>query len=403
MIGLEAVFKISPRQLARRASLGIAISAVPAFGLLTATDAEAEPIKVTNVHSNGNGSLADAVRRSDRTKKRDKIIFSSRLSGHIRLKRNLRIKRPVKIDGKDAKHLTIVGRKHGSGIDFKFGRTDRSSRLANLHLKRVRVGAFAVQPSTPELEVFNSKITGKHSVGSDKHAGIDAYSVDLDIRGSRIDGFLDAGVSSSQYTSVRIADSTISHNRGQGVSLSQLAGMTMKRSTVLGNRGVGISTFYYSDAQLKNSTISGNGKRSGNLGGAVNANYESGFELISTTVDGDNHSTPAYGMLGTSENSLVRFHNSIIDGKACGPKTRSRSEDGGNVLRDSSDCQKILPTDVTANPRLGKLRRRAGAPPSRKPRRRSPAIGAATKPVVGKDQRGHRRSGKHSDSGSVER
>jgi len=389
-------------QLARRASLGIALTFLPTFGLLDA-EAKAEPIKVKNTESKGKGSLLAAVTRANKDADRDKVTFRSRLSGKIRLRDGLVITKPLKIDGAGTRRLEIIGPKAGTTVTLKTKGTVKSSRIANLKLRRLGIDNANGTESTTTLELFDSGLSGD---GARKIDGVDSYGFGLDIRKTKIEGFEGVGVNADYYLEGRITDSSISGNGANGVNVTHASHLTIKRSSIFDNGGNGVSAFDYAGADVINSTISSNGRDGDAYTGGVSAVYASGVRIDSSTINGNGNGNGTDGGAFSTYDGFISLHNSIVAGGPCGEETpygASLSKSGGgNVIENASGCSGLKSSDVVADARLGRFAKHGGRTPSYSLRPGSPAIGNATKPFRKTDQRGQRRD-RHPDSGAFER
>lgn len=75
-----------------------------------AEDAAAKTYVVTSKRGKGQGSLREAINRSDRHDGKDRIVFSSRLSGAIPVRRDLHASGPLVIAGYDeGDHNSVSG------------------------------------------------------------------------------------------------------------------------------------------------------------------------------------------------------------------------------------------------------------------------------------------------------
>ena len=362
------------------AASGLATLA-PLAALGAADHADAKRIVVKNTREHGRGSFNRAVRKANRTKKKDTILFASRLSGKIGT-RGVKFPHPITLKSK-SKHVRLVGEGNDPTLSLEgedtISNPAKPSAVRGLRTKHIRIYAGEYVP----VSISDVKL---HGDGDGE--GISTYFSELDLSHSTIRGF-EYGVSNDNgHADIR--NSVIADNDVGTVNYE--TGTTIHRSTITGNHKIGVWSGYYGGTGLHNSTVSDND------GWAFNG----GVAAYGTTV-ADNE-----GVVDGYANYTVRFENSIIagnnrsdGGKEC-VRARVKS-DGGNVFAAGNCTADAGPGDkVVGTADLKPLADNGGPTPTRALRRRSPAINAANKDASKRDQRGVKR-GKHPDSGAYER
>ena len=354
----------------------------------------------------GGGTLDEAIKRADRRKGKDRVIFRSRLSGDIGvrrgMKRRLEVTDPIKIVGPGRDRLALKGPRNGSVLRFE---GNGRSIVRNLKLKGVSIEADGYGIG---LKIINAKLNGKGI--EDAGVQIDGENNQdgrLDVSRTRVSGFRQ-GIRVSRARA-RIDRSLISRNRGRGgvrifngvldITKSTVAGNTISADHPAGAAGGGVAAVDGGFTTIKNSTISGNSASGpGSRGGGV---YGS-FGLDGSTVTA-NSAENGGGLFGSVPNQTVR--NSIVAGN-----TAATDPDCGNGLKSNRDnvfgpegCGFLKPGDIrTARPGLSDLADHGGPTPTIALRKGSPAIDNAPTLGLRRDQRGVRRD-RHPDSGAFER
>lgn len=414
-----------------------------------ADDALAKTFTVSSKRASGKGSLSGAIGRANRHEGSDRIVFRSRLSGNVELRRKkVTVRGPLTIAGNGRGRRGPVVRGSSGGtrlvLDPPYRRNAKDPvklQIRDLALERVSLGASG-SPTATDLRVVRSRLSGD---GVDR-AGIvngGGYgSSDLTLRNSTVEGFSGTGVDAeSNYGDTLIKRSVIRRN-SSGV-LAFKAGVDIKNSTISGNSpGGGIFVTYYAFADVTKSTISGNrtegSEQFAAAGGGVNAYYEAFARITNSTISGNaavgtgsmgggiyggasvvsstvtNNSAErgggifsapdGFGTDGVNVTDSIVTGNRASDGPDCGGETDTGppQSKGGNVFgRDG--CATPQPTDLlTGDPRLGPLAGNGGPTKTHELLAGSPAIDHSGRTELETDQRGVRR-GKHPDSGSFER
>ena len=353
-----------------------------------ADDAAAKTYKVKNTRSHGKGSLDEAIKRANRHKGGDRVIFRSRLSGDIKVRgdkpRWLTITDEVKILGPGAGRLALRGPVDGSKLLIN-ARGDTLVR--GLALK-----STAVKVKNSSLKAVGLTLKGK---------GIESPGVkfsnggQLKLSRSIVKGFRDRGVAINRGKA-RIDRSVISGNVGRsnsgGGGISLFYSQTrITKSTISGNRtagdlvdlslGGGVFSGGHAFAKITNSTISGNsavGARA--FGGGIFG----GAAVVGSTITGNSAGTGG----GLLENGYegVTVQGSIVAGNVaamspeCGYNPVSQNgrnpfSRGGNVF-GAAGCGTAQETDIlTAEPGIGPLADNGGPTPTHALLSSSPAIG----------------------------
>jgi len=421
--------------------VGAAAGIVPLLAAAVhAPQADAKTFTVTSKKASGKGSLRRAVARANRHRGRDRVVFRSRLSGTVPLRRDITVTDGLVIEGRRGR-LPIEAGRAGSALRFQpkhdsGGPPENPLVLRNLSLRRVHVRNAA---DYEDLKVDHSLISGDGVRGT----GIDVTGslgdAGLFVTRSKVTGFDGIGIDvGSTYDSMRIQHSKVSHNR-LGVHLFKAVG-TIKSSTISGNApSGGVTASYYSFVTVTKSTISGNVAASNEerpgSGGGIDAYYEAGalvqnstisgnsatggqslggglygtVDVVSSTVTGNTaaqggglFSAPdAYGTDGISITDSLVARNDANQGADCGGMPTSK---GGNVFGSGGCARAPKPTDLVTSRRLfGRLADNGGPTRTHALPKGSPAIGHATGAADLKtDQRGQRRD-RHPDSGAFER
>ncbi len=358
------------------------VTLAPLVALGAAEHADAKTIRVTNKHAHGKGSFKHAVRKANKTKHKDKIMFASKLSGSITTG-EVQFPYPVALVSK-SDDFTLKG--EGDAVlailSDKRHPEDKSNAIRHLQGDGIRItGGYYTA----------LKIVDVTLAGHGEEIGIDTYGATIER--STITGF-DTGVRSVENTSW-IVDSLIAGN-GTGVQTGG-GGVLLERSLLTGNHEVAFAGGgYYGRGSIVDSTIAGNDGWA-----LVDAPH-----VYDSTISGNNgFDKNGYG---TGSRYKVKLTNSIVsgnprsDGPACtGELPESR---GGNVLDLDGGCA-IAPTDrdVVADPRLEPLADNGGPTQTMALKADSPAIGLAIPEEASKtDQRGVPR-GPDPDSGAYQR
>ena len=399
-------------------ALGAAVAITPLLVAgAHADDAQAKTFKVKNKRSHGKGSLNKAIKKANRNKGSDRIIFRSRLSGDIKVrrgkKRRLQVTDPIKIVG-PGRRLALKGPTKGGLLSF---RGSGKSVVKGMKLKAVSIDADGSGDGV-DLRLISSTLTGK---------GIDASGVRVRDSDSSISSFtisrteiahFGTGVTAF-YADGRIDRSTIRKNFPDGgVYAGYYGTVDITKSTISGNRsssrrpatghpaGGGVYAYAAGGASISNSTISGNsavrdGARGGGVYGFVDVTASTitknfapvGAGIYTPGVDGP------FPRVARIDNSIIADNQAFVSEDCGGGGQRSG---GGNVF-GSPGCGDPAAGDVVAaNPRLGPLDDNGGPTETRPLLKGSPAINRASGLKLKTDQRGVRR-GKHPDSGAFER
>jgi len=198
-----------------------------------------------------------------------------------------------------------------------------------------------------------------------------------------------------------IEDSEIVGNRafeGGGLDLL-ISTVRIERSLIADNvaelRAGGIYTFGQSQAlpvrvKLVGSTISGNASA---MGGGASLGGDNEFELIDSTVAGNDASLgSAFDQEFTVPNAL-RFRNSIVEGTCSAFLGGAIVTFGGNIESPGDTCGLHDPSDQTGVTKLGlaPLDWNGGRTRSRALMAGSPAVDAGLAPCEATDQRGQSR------------
>jgi hypothetical protein len=230
-----------------------------------------------------------------------------------------------------------------------------------------------------------------------------------------------AGIYNGGNSTLRLANSTVSHNTTSGADGGGLyaffnASVTIENSTISGNSAsnVGGGIRMLGTATLRNSTLSGNASL-GWHGGAI-FHTDGVITLVNTTVT-DNAGpdwAPSAVFVGTftAANATMNLVNTVIAGNrwyACerfvgGSGVVTINSGGNNVVQDAS-CSPAASDLVVGDALLGPLADNGGPTRTHLPAAGSPVIDAANPALCPTtDQRGvSRPQGPGCDAGSVER
>ncbi len=299
MVGLRPVFGYKPISLAVAASTRPRL--MPGFWqtgttlLLTAMFSFANPLQaatftVTNTNDSGTGSLRQAVMQANSTAGRDDIVFSSSVTGSIKLTSgHITITDKVNIQGPGASALKIVGNEPYYGA-FRIEPRSDAANLGTVNISDLTVqnpnstaiDAFALPDS------FSVRMNINKCAISGSAIGIEAYGVELNIRNSTLTDNR-TGVSLHNNPAALISNSTVMHN-GTGISHSYHASSRIEDSTISDNDYAGVQV-HESGTMLSNSTVTGNGSgwviEGGQDGGG-------GATILNSTISG-NHGTGVGG------------------------------------------------------------------------------------------------------------
>ncbi len=278
---------------------------------LGAAQAQAETLVVKNAKASGHGSFASALRKANADRDADKIVFASKLSGSIGVRRDLEVERALKIVGNGADGATLRAKGEAEELEF---RARGHSALKDVSLDGLQV-VNGTDFRSGALDIRRSHISGAGE-------GIGAYlygygNADMSIKGTTIDGF-ELGVYAVKLATMTIDRSEISDNVGRG----------------------GVAATVYAHLKVKDSTISGNvSSRYGGRGGGVRSGYESSVDLIRSTVTGNTATTGggiyAYGDIDVRRSTVTGNHSTSGGADCAGDNVFDR---GGNVFGDPTDC-----------------------------------------------------------------
>jgi hypothetical protein len=410
---------------------------------LSATQAHAATITVTNTNDTGPGSLRQALAGANDG---DTINFG--VTGRITLTSGgFEIDKSVTISGPGANRLSIDGNQgQGGCIFYAHYNTVTISGLT------ITNGGCGIGSDHATLSVSNCVVTANNGYGSDSVGiAINNAPPRPTVPGEREylrdarEGF--CGDHPAGFVTLTIANCIISDNSGPGVwNLS--ATVTITNSTISGNsngnsgEGGGIytdGTKLPGDLIVISSTISGNFAFYD--GGGIFSGF-SGLTIINSTISGNSTGDPDYGYGGgvatsggTISNSTVSGNsavsgggiynaagqfggtieilNTILNAGALGENIVNKggtvishgynisSDDGGGYLTGPGD-------QINTDPLLSPLRNHGGPTLTHSPLRGSPAIDAGDPeftPPPDHDQRGscfYRVFGGRIDVGSVE-
>lgn len=396
-------------------ALGAAATIAPLLAAGAHADqAQAKTFKVKNKRSAGNGTLNRAVKRANRHKGADRVIFRSRLSGSIPVGTTLFVSESLKIVGPGGHRLALKTRSSGSRITFaaKSKKAPLKGVLKGLKLKGVAVKGAAKKKTEVKLRITASTLSGKGTTGtgvSMRSLSPDPKSAVLKLSRSTVKGF-QRGLSLESSKS-RIDRSTIADNKpGGGVDIGADGSANITKSTISGNEisrlrreasaplGGGVYS-YGARVRIGDSTISGN---SASGAGAVGGGLFGPIDVNASTVTANSaESGGGIGGPGISLNDSIVAGNTAANGPDCFGVDAGTSK-GGNVL-GTGGCGTPKPSDVlTADVGLAPLGDNGGPTRTHALRPGSPAINHSPTLGLKKDQRGIRR-GKHPDSGSFER
>ena len=179
------------------------VTLAPLVALGAAEHADAKTIRVTNKHAHGKGSFQHAVRKANKTKHKDKIMFASKLSGSITTG-EVQFPYPVALVSK-SDDFTLKG--EGDAVlailSDKRHPEDKSNAIRHLQGNGIRItGGYYTA----------LKIVDVTLAGHGEEIGIDTYGATIER--STITGF-DTGVRSVENTSW-IVDSLDRRERDRG-------------------------------------------------------------------------------------------------------------------------------------------------------------------------------------------
>jgi hypothetical protein len=356
----------------------LALALVPA-GVAQATP----PIKVTNLHDDGAGSLRAAITEADAdtTTKADPalITFGSKLSGSIDLKTQLpRITQSVDIDGPGARKLTLNATaipKTAEAPVFYDGASLTELTISGLSMDHALVSNFAgtwLQVDGAELTLNRDTFAADHGsfIGGAVSAGEDTVNID----GCTFtdDGAHYGGAVEFDGSALIIKDSTFVGNHAHGAGALSVEGLvTVTGSTVTGN-----------SADFTGTLTTG---REG-YGGGV-AVYGGKLTLLDSIVAG-NTATGNVHYLGPHPLAGSDHRDVYLKSGA------TMSTEFSLIQHDTSDLMSDLnSTDITGkSPDLGPLKNNGGQTNTELPFAKSPVINAGKAFGLKTDQRGDKRT-----------
>ena len=405
---------------------------------LSAIQAHAATITVTNTNDSGPGSLRQALADANDG---DTINFA--VTGRIALTSGgLGIDKSLTISGPGVHQLSIDGNQ-GQGGGCIFYAHYNTVTISGLTITN---GGCGIASDHGALSVSNCVVTANNGYGYDSVGIAINNAQGPTVPGEREDlGDAREGCGAGVVT-LTVANCIISDNSGPGVwNLS--AGVTITDSTISGNsNGYGGGGGIYTDGTklpgnltVINSTISGN--FAFDNGGGISSGF-SGLTIINSTISGNSTGDPDYGYGGgvaargvTISNSTINgnsagsgggiynalgyyggtieISNTILNAGAVGENIVNNggtvishgynisSDDGGGYLTGLGD-------QINTDPLLSPLRNHGGPTLTHLPLRGSPAIDAGDPgftPPPDHDQRGpcfYRVFGGRIDVGSVE-
>ena len=380
---------MSGRRTARRAAVSGLATLAPLVALGTADHADAKRLVVKNLHEHGKGSFAHAVRKANGTKRKDTILFASKLSGTIDTpSRELRSPVALKashprlaLEGADNKTANLNIRDRGAGPAG-----EKASAIRGLNMRDVRVDLDTASP----VRISDSIIRGD---GRTDGSGLYAYYTDVDVKRTTIRGW---GIGSLAGSSgeIGLSQSVIAGN-DVGAD-SDDGGTVIRASTLSGNDEVAVKAEYYGASAIHNSTVTRN----------EGLAFQGPVTVDSATVVGNGG--VANGDAGAGDFYTVSFENSIIAGNApfgVGPqcfKVHAASK-GGNVFDARTDCSRraVGSDQIVDDAGVRPLAKNGGPTKTRALEPDSPAIGGANHHAHKRDQRGVKRDG-NPDSGAYE-
>ncbi|MFN8159967.1 MAG: right-handed parallel beta-helix repeat-containing protein [Solirubrobacterales bacterium] len=253
------------------------------------------------------------------------------------------------------------------------------------------------------------------------------------------------GTPTVQVVRSRVIDNTLSANGADGAGIWVFGRVVISKSTVAGNHATGDGGGVYNDDKhrliVRDSTISGNSAENGggihNDGGTVQlvnvtlagnraSEYGGGISQVPgavarlnavtvarNTANDDGAGGEGGGGLSGDSGAAYEIRNSLIALNEVGTGGTGpdclfgapQASKGHNLFGDAAGCLGLPgPTDlVRSNPRIGRLADNGGPTETIALRKRSAAIGHASKATSPKrDQRGVSRD-EHPDSGAFER
>ncbi len=310
---------------------------------------QAATFTVTNRNDSGTGSLRQAVVQANSTSGLDDIVFSSSVSGSIKLTSGaINVTDKLNIHGPGAESLTV----NAQGADSVFYLHREAADLGTVTISGLTItnaskaGIYLSDYSNSFAKaiIHDSVITGNAGVGvgtavaslivrncniSNNGVGVNVYSSDAKIINSTISHNAGTGVVATPYgRTIEIIDSTISGNLKSGIDARGVytadAYVHIRGSTISDNQndsseplgyfsyGGGLNLFRAS-VYIENSTISNN--ISSNYGGGIGIAYNSTFDARNVTITGNSAGIAGGGVYSTTDGlygTYVKLVNSIV-------------------------------------------------------------------------------------------
>jgi hypothetical protein len=350
---------IGRRRIAAGAGLSLgAVFATPAV-------AQAEDLRVTNLHADGPGSLRQAMLDANSDADADRVLFKSKLSGEINLP-EVPFASPLFIGFGD---VDVVG---------------PGARRVTVNAASDSTIFFAYTFYASSLDVSISGLTlsgGRRSSGGAIVSGSNSGPTDLTL------------------SHVTISGNTATSDEGGGVfaySDDGVGSLVVENSTVSGNSadfGGGIAV-YGSDASIRSSTISGNEASSFGGGLYLRSTDPSGVEVRNSTLAGNETGIDGGGISENNNGAILR--GSIIAGNSPddlddGPWATSFSligdATGANINNGGGNL-------LNVDPKLKPLKNNGGPTNTHAFKKKSPAKNKGPSDAPNSDQRRAPRKGK---------
>jgi CSLREA domain-containing protein len=231
--------------------------------------------------------------------------------------------------------------------------------------------------------------------------------------GSAPTDFIGGGIAHlARGANLNLSDSTVSANsaaNGGGIhnGAEQTFGgsMTIRRSTISGNEapgGQGGGIRNATTLTIEDTTVSSNRST---FGGGI-LSYTP-MKITDSTIAFNTAQQPGGGIFvnsdtATLKNTIVSSNKSNFASKNCNSPDRITSD--GNNLEKGTSCGLTKPTDLNADPKLGRLANNGGPTNTHAPERGSPVTNAGGDPYPATDQRGVARpQGVANDIGAYEK
>ena len=325
--------------------------------VLFAPSADAATFTVTNLNSDGAGSLRQAVIDANAAGGADTIVFQSGLSGTITLATpgEIDITDPVTIQGPGASQLAVSGNDLYR-IFYASGAGDVSISgltLRNGYVSTDNGGALysdSATNMTVNAMVFTDSYAGNGASGD---GGAIQFDGPLTVQDSSFTNNRAGGAGGALYggttgDTATITGSTFTGNKAlgdQGGAFYQDEGDTVIRNSTFSNNSSPVETggaIYVDDGDLtvEGSTISGN--RSGDNGGGLDFESDGDLSVANSTFSGNDATGYYGGAIHTIGSGAVTIAASTISGNV--------AEYGGGIyLYGMNGDTKISDTTISNN------------------------------------------------------